>query len=119
MFTEHRIDLYKRRLEEALRKDEKVVIFEDPATGRFVQFAVEAEEQIVILDIPVEQMNDQIYEWLRPHMQPAMDSRGNLIALQKTIKAEHLQYAAELTDWVFTKIYQLPENHEVTDQMFN
>lgn len=40
------------------------------------------------------------------------------MALQKTIKAEHLQHAAELTDWIFTKIYQLLENHEVTDQMF-
>ena len=118
MYTEYRIDLYRRRLEEALLKDEKVVIFEDPATGRFVQFAVEAEAGEVIVDIPVEQMNDTIYEWLRPYMEPVKDSEGNLVSLQKTIKAEHIQYAAEFTDWIFTKIYQLPENHEVTDQMF-
>ena len=118
MFTDYRIDLYRRRLDEALRKGEQVVIFEDPATGRFVQFAVESESREVIVDIPLEQMTETIYEWLSPHMEQAVDSNGNLMALQKIIKAEHTQYAAEFTDWIFTKIFQLPENHEVTVQMF-
>lgn len=118
MFTDYRIDLYRRRLEEALRKGEQVVIFEDPASGKFVQFAVESESREVILDIPLEQMTETIHEWLNPHMEQAVDSNGNLMALQKIIKADHLQYAAEFTDWVFTKIYQLPENHEVTVKMF-
>ena len=118
MFTDYRIDLYRRRLDEALRKGEQVVIFEDPASGKFVQFAVESETREVILDIPIEQMNETIYEWLSPHMDQAVDSNGNLMALQKIIKADHTQYAAEFTDWIFTKIYQLPENHEVTVQIF-
>jgi len=118
MYTDYRIEHYRQKLEEAIRKNEKVVIFEDPESGRFVQFAIEAEAGEVIVDIPVEQMTETIYQWLSPHMEPAMDSRGNLISLQKNIKAEHLQYAAEFTDWIFTKIYQLPENHKVTDQMF-
>jgi hypothetical protein len=118
MFTDYRIDLYRRTLDEALRKGEQVVIFEDPASGKFVQFAVESESRELIVDIPLEQMTETIYEWLRPHMEQAVDSKGNLMALQKIIKSDHLQYAAEFTDWIFTKIYQLPENHEVTVQMF-
>ena len=119
MFTDYRIDLYRRRLEEALRKLEQVVIFEDPASGRFVQFAIEPDSREVIVDIPIEQMTETIYEWLSPHMEPTQDSKGNLMALQKSIKADQLQYAAEYTEWIFTKIYQLPENHEVTVQMFS
>jgi hypothetical protein len=118
MFTDYRIDLYRRTLDEALRKGEQVVIFEDPASGKFVQFAVESESRELIVDIPLEQMTETIYEWLSPHMEQAVDSKGNLMALQKIIKSDHLQYAAEFTDWIFTKIYQLPENHEVTVQMF-
>ena len=119
MFTDYRIDLYRRKLEEALRKFEEVVIFEDPASGRFIQFAVEPDSREVIVDIPVEQMTETIYEWLKPHMESAQDSNGNFMAFQKTIKTEHLQYAAEFTDWIFTKVYQLPENHEVTVQIFS
>ena len=97
-----------------MRKGEQVVIFEDPANGKFVQFAVESESREVIVDISLEQMTETIYQWLSPHMEQTVDSKGNLMALQKIIKSDHLQYAAEFTDWIFTKIYPLPENHEVT-----
>jgi len=61
MFSGQRIALYKHSLKEALRRREEVVIFEDPATGKFVQFAVEASEGVVIMDIPMEQLNETTY----------------------------------------------------------
>ncbi|MCW4012176.1 MAG: hypothetical protein NWF07_04195 [Candidatus Bathyarchaeota archaeon] len=118
MFSEQRIALYKQSLDEALRRYEQIVIFDDPASGKFVQFAVQAGDGEIIVDIPMEQLNDTTYQWLQPHMEHMTDTQGNLISLQKVIKAEHTQYAAEYTEWVFTKIYQLPETHDVTAQIF-
>ena len=95
------------------------MIFDDTASGKFVQFAVEADEGDLIMDIPMEQLTETTYNWLLPHMEHMTDTEGNLISLQKTIKADHAQYAAEFTEWVFTKIYQLPENHDVVEQIFS
>jgi len=59
MFSEERIALYKQSLDEALRRYEEIVIFEDPASGKFVQFAVQAGDGEVIVDIPPHGTNDR------------------------------------------------------------
>ncbi|MBD3172099.1 hypothetical protein GF326_06470 [Candidatus Bathyarchaeota archaeon] len=119
MNRDQRINLYKHSLEEAIRRDEKIVIFEDPSTGLFVQFAVEAQDNEIIVDIPINELNKTTYEWLRPQMEPMTDTEGELLSLQKTIKSENTQYAAEYTEYLFTKIFQLPENHDVTEEIFS
>jgi hypothetical protein len=119
MFSDQRIALYKQSLDEALRRHEEIVIFDDQANGKFVQFAVEASEGMVIMDIPMEQLNETTYNWLTPHMDHMSDTGGNLISLQRTFKATQTGYAAEFTEWIFTKIYQLPENHDVVEQIFS
>jgi len=86
MFNDQRIALYKQSLDEALRRHEEIVIFEEPASGKFVQFAVQSGDGEVIVDIPMEQLNETTYNWLQPHMEHMTDTQGNLISLQKTSK---------------------------------
>ncbi|TFH17989.1 hypothetical protein E4H04_04180 [Candidatus Bathyarchaeota archaeon] len=119
MFTDQRVALYKRSLEDALRRNENVVIFDEPAIGKFVQFAVQSGDGEIVVDIPVEELNDISFNWLKPHMEVTRDQKGEVVSLQKIIKAEFTQYAAEYTDWVFTKIFQLPDTHEVTVNIFS
>ncbi len=119
MFTDQRVALYKRSLEDALRRNENVVIFDEPASGKFVQFAVQSGDGEIVVDIPVEELNDISFNWLKPHMEVTRDQKGEVVSLQKIIKAEFTQYAAEYTDWVFMKIFQLPETHEVTVNIFS
>lgn len=119
MYTDQRIALYKQSLEEALRKNENFVIFDDPNSGKFVQFGVQSGDGELIVDIPMEEINETTFSWLRPHMETASDQKGEVVALQKIIKANFTQYAAEYTEWIFTKIFQLPENHDVTVNIFS
>ena len=119
MFSDQRIALYKQSLEKALSSWENVAIFEDPVSHMFVQFAIQAGDGDLWVDIPMEELNETTFAWLSPHMEKMYDTQGNLISLQKLIKEEHTQYAAEYTEWIFTKIFQLPENHDVTVNIFS
>ena len=119
MYTHERLSLYKESLEDAIIRNESFVIYEDLATGKFVQFAMMHDEKKFVVDIPMAELDETTFEWLRPHMGTAVDSYGELTALQKTIEAQYTQYASEYTDWIFTKIFQLPENHDVKVSIFS
>ena len=73
----------------------------------------------IFVDIPMAELNETTYEWLRPHMGTSTDSYGELISLQKYIDAQFTEYAAEYTDWIFTKIFQLPDTHSVKVNIFS
>lgn len=118
MDSSQRIALYKSSLEKAVQQSEEIVIFEDPASTKFVQFAVNAGEGLMWVDIPIQQLTQEQFNWLMPHMEKMHSTDGELLSLQKQVKTSFAQYAAEYTEWVFTKIYRLPETHEVTAQVF-
>jgi len=118
MFTEQRIALYKQSLEEAIRKKEMFVIFDEPTSGKFVQFVVLVDDGNITVDIPMEELTETTFNWLKPHMGTATDDKGEIVALQKVIQLQFTQYAAEYTDWIFTKIFQLPETHDVSVNIF-
>lgn len=118
MDSSQRIALYKNSLDEAIQKWEQVVILTDPASEKFVQFAVQAGEGLMWVDIPVQELSEEQYNWLLPHMEPMHASTGELLSLQKEIKTEFTQYAAEYTEWMFTKIFQLHASFNVTAQIF-
>ncbi len=119
MFSEQRIEFYKQSLEKAIKAWENVAIFEDPVSNKFVQFAIQSGDGDLWVDIPMEELNETTLAWLSPHMEKIYDNHRNLISLQKLIKTENTQYAAEYTEWIFTKIFQLPENHNVTVNIFS
>ena len=118
MDSSQRIALYKASLEKAIEKWEQVVIFEDPSSKKFVQFAVQAGEGLMWVDIPVQELSQEQFNWLLPHMEKMHDSTGELLSLQKEVKTALAQYAAEYTEWVFTKIFKLPDTHSVTAEIF-
>lgn len=101
-----------------MNTNEKIVIFEDPASGRYVQFAVSAPEKTLILDIPLISISQKEYESLQPHMDIINDIDGNPLSFQKIISTVQIDYAAQYVEWVFTKIFLLPNTHEVTTQVF-
>ena len=94
------------------------MIFEDPSSGKFVQFAVSAPEKTLVVDIPLMNLSKQEYDWLGQHMEIMTDSTGNPLSYQKLISTIQVEYAARYTEWVFTKIFQLPMDFTVTTQVF-
>ena len=87
-----------------MRKGEQVVIFEDPANGKFVQFAVESESREVIVDISLEQMTETIYQWLSPHMEQTVDSKGKLSnqIISSTLLSSQIGYSQRYTSYLRT-----------------
>lgn len=102
----------------AFTTNEEIVMFEDPVSGRWVQFAVNPIERNMVLDIPFVSISQQEYEWLRPHMAIIPDSDGTPFTFQKEMSAVQIDYAAQYVEWVFTKIFLLPVTHDVTAQIF-
>ena len=94
------------------------MIFEDPNSGKFVQFAVSAPEKTLVVDIPLINLTQQEYDWLRQHMEIMTDVKGSPLSFQKLISTVQVDYAAKYTEWIFTKIFQLPTNFDVTAQVF-
>ena len=119
MFTEERIVLYKESLERAIRENETFVIFDEPGSGKFVQFVVQPLDGNITVDIPMEELTETTFNWLKPHMGTATDQMGEVVSLQKVIQIQSTQYAAEYTEWIFTKIFQLPDTHDVSVNMFS
>lgn len=118
MDSAQRIALYKNSLEKAIEKWEQVVVFQEPVSSKIVQFAVQAGEGLIWVDIPVQSLSSEQYNWLLPYMEPMHSTDGELLSLQKEVKTEHTQYAAEYTEWVFTKIFQLSEPFSITADIF-
>ena len=118
MDTTQRVQLFKSSLEKAIQKWEQVVVFDNPASGKFVQFAVQTGEELMWVDVPVQELNQEQYNWLLPHMKPIHSSDGELLSLQKEVNTRNTQYAADYTEWIFTKIFRLPENYDVDFSIF-
>ncbi len=119
MNIHERLSLYRVSLEDAVARNQDFVIFTDPVSGKFVQFMIMSMDGIIIVDVPVAELNETTLSLLKPYMETEIGSKGELIALQKTIEAQQTHYAAEYTDWIFTKIFQLPETHEVKVKIFS
>ncbi len=105
-------------LQKAIQTNEEIVIFEDHASGKFIQFAVSAPEKTLVMDIPLNNLTQQEYDWLGQHMEIMTDSKGEPLSFQKLISTIQVEYAANYTEWVFTKIFQLPPDFSVTAQVF-
>ena len=114
-----RIQFFRAGLEKALRDSAEVVIFENPESGKFVQFAVQSGDEVLWVDIPFQQLNEEQHRWLQPYMEPANDANGQPMSLQKEIPSSQAQYAAEYTEWVFTQIFRLPASFSVTVDIFS
>lgn len=52
MDSTERQRLFTSSIEKAVRANEEIVIFDDPASGKFIQFAVFASEKTLVIDIP-------------------------------------------------------------------
>lgn len=46
------------------------------------------------------------------------DSKGEPLSFQKLISTIQVDYAVNYTEWIFTKIFQLPKDFSVTAQVF-
>lgn len=64
MDSTQRQAVYRGSLQKAIQTNEEIVIFEDPASGKFVQFAVSAPEKNLIVDVPLDNLTKQEYDWL-------------------------------------------------------
>lgn len=118
MVSSQRIDLYTNTLQNAIKANEEVVIFEDPVSNKFVQFAVSVPEKTLVIDIPMTIVSQQEHEWLRPHMEIMADVNGVHVSFQKLISTVQVEYAAQYTEWIFTKIFLLSPGFDVEVKIF-
>ena len=118
MDSTQRQAVFRGSLQKAIQTNEEIVIFEDPASGKFVQFAVSAPEKNLIVDVPLDNLTKQEYDWLGQHMEIMTDSKGEPLSFQKLISTIQVDYAVNYTEWIFTKIFQLPKGFSVTAQVF-
>jgi len=118
MDSSQRQALYRESLQRAIKTNEEIVIFEDPISGKFVQFAVSAPEKTLVVDIPLNNLTKQEYDWLGQHMEIMTDSKGAPLSFQKLISTIQVDYASNYTEWIFTKIFQLSMDFTVTAQVF-
>ncbi len=105
-------------MQKAINTSEEVVIFEDPASGKFVQFAVSAPEKTLVVDVPFTILSPQENQWLGQHMEVMTDMEGEPLSYQKLISSIQVDYAAQYLDWIFTKIFLLPNTHDVKAEIF-
>jgi len=110
--------LFTSSIEKAVRDNEDFVIFDDPVSGKFIQFAVFASEKTLIIDIPLNSLSKQEYEWLSQHLEVITGSNNEPISFQKTISTAQTDYAAQFVEWIFTKIFLLPDTYSIDAKVF-
>jgi hypothetical protein len=113
-----RLSLYSFNLDQALANEETLVIFGDIPSGRFVQIAVSASEQTLIIDIPVNSLSDLESQWLGQNMDAVPDSDGNPVSYQKMIPTIQIDYAADYLEWLFTIVFRLRDSFSLTVKRF-
>lgn len=113
-----RYRLFTSSIEKAVMDNEETVIFDDPASGKFIQFAVFASEKTQIIDIPLNVLSKQEYEWLSQHLEVITGSNNEPISFQKSISTVQTDYAAQFVEWIFTKIFLLPDTYSIDAKVF-
>jgi len=85
-----------------------IIIFENPETGKFIQFALMGREGL-ICDVPTTILTVEEEEKLRelmPETSRDMET-GELISYQRWFDSHELDRAAELVEEIFTNIFNL------------
>jgi len=118
MDSTQRHRLFTSNIERAVSDNEEIVVFEDPDSGKFVQFAIFASEKTLIVDIPLNRLSSQEYGWLSQHMEVMTGSNDEPISFQKSISTVQIDYAAQYTEWIFTRIFLLPNTFTVHAKVF-
>jgi hypothetical protein len=75
-----RLSLYSFNLEKVLAKHKELVLFGDIPSGRFVQVAVSAPEQTLLIDIPVNNLSNKESQWLGQNMDAVSDVDGTPVS---------------------------------------
>lgn len=93
------------------------VIFENPQTEKFVQFAFLGDE--LVCDIPLQELSKDEEKAIRSIMEEkATNARtGELISYQKWFNITELNKAAEFVETIFTRVFKLPEDYTIETEI--
>jgi len=93
------------------------VIFENPQTEKFVQFAFLGDE--LVCDIPLQELSKDEEKAIRSIMEEkATNARtGELISYQKWFNITELNKAAEFVETIFTRVFKLPEDYTIKTEI--
>jgi hypothetical protein len=95
------------------------VLFGDNQSGRLIQIVVVTLEQTLIIDIPMRNLSSLESQCLGQEMEIASNSDGNSVSYQKKPPAIQIDYASQYTEWIFTKIFLLPDSFNVKAKVFS
>jgi len=93
------------------------IIFENPQTEKFVQFAFLGEG--LLCDIPLQELSKEEENVIKSMMgDKATDARtGELISYQKWFSVIELDKAAEFVETIFIKVFKLPEDYTIKTEI--
>jgi len=101
-------------LRDSLYEGASFVLFENPESGRFIQFALIGRDGL-ICDVPLTMLSREEEEKIRalmPETSRDMET-GELLSYQRWFDVHELYSAAELAERIFTQIFGLPPNYEL------
>jgi hypothetical protein len=89
------------------------IIFENPQTEKFVQFAFLGDG--LVCDIPLQELSKDEENAIKSIMEEkATNARTDeLISYQKWFNVTELNKAAEFVETIFTKVFKLPEDYTI------
>ncbi len=114
MDFEERVYWIGAMLRDSLYAGNSFVIFENPATEKFIQFAL-IDGEGFICDVPITVLSPEEEERIKtlmPETSRDMET-GRLLSYQKWFDVHELYRAAELVDKLFTQIFDLPPDYEL------
>lgn len=112
-----RIELFKVSLQKAIELRRGCIIFEDPKSGSFLQFAFLHDDKIMMLDIPIEEIKT-LPKRKQVKLSKIVDFdvhnyKGKKVAQQKIFKLSDLVLASQVVEKIFLETFNLPNNYDV------
>jgi len=118
--SEKRISDMEKVLTNLVREDKGTfVIFENPPSEKFVQFAILEEE--MICDIPLQELSNEEENRITSFMEiGATDARtGEPISYQKSFGKNATGKAAEFAETLFLEVFRLPKSYTMETKIGN
>lgn len=121
MEKKERIREIYNAIKSAIDNREVFVIIENPESGKFVQFAIEHDEKIMIMDIPLTELTTSELDKLKTEVgeEGAYLATGELITIQKSFKFDVINEASQMVEKIFIEIFNLSEDYRIILQIFS
>jgi hypothetical protein len=121
MKKEERIKKIVESFENALKNREDFITVKHPGTGKFVQFAVFQQKNIIIMDVPLLELSDEELTKIKGMLNAEVGmerSSNEPISVQRVFGYDEIRDAPEVVEEIFLKIFGMPIDYDIAVEVF-